>query len=122
MSSSAPIHANIPHFTIPGPRTIMGSRPPPSREAEKMIRTYLKAIKPGTIRAGSDPSEMWELLMCIMQQAYLPRLMRARIDKRLDVMENLDKVGKVPPMWIIHGLQDSFVSKTLELFSQVMIS
>ncbi|KAI0199514.1 putative polyketide synthase [Astrocystis sublimbata] len=109
ISSSAPIHANIPHFTIPGPRKIMGTQAPPSREAENIIRAYIKAIKPGTVREGSDPAEMWELLMCIMQQAWLPRLMRARTDGRLDVMKNLDDVsGTPPPMWIIHGLQDSF--------------
>ncbi|KAI0123371.1 putative polyketide synthase [Xylariales sp. AK1849] len=108
ISSSAPIHANIPHFTVPKPRTIMGSRPPPSRQAEGMIRSYLKHMQPGTVRAGCDPSEMWELVMCIMQQAWLPRLMSAKTDNRLDVMENLDKADKAPPMWIIHGLQDSF--------------
>ncbi|KAK8017707.1 hypothetical protein PG993_014033 [Apiospora rasikravindrae] len=108
ISSSAPLHADIPQFTIPQPRTIMGSRAPPARQAERVIRSYLGTMKPGAVKVGCDPSEMWEMVMCIMQQAWLPRLMSAKTDRRLDVMENLAKAGEVPPMWIIHGLQDSF--------------
>ncbi|KAK8133289.1 hypothetical protein PG999_001462 [Apiospora kogelbergensis] len=108
ISSSAPLHAAIPQFTIPQPRTIMGSRPPPPRQAERVIRSYLRAMEPGAVKVGCDPSDMWEMVMCIMQQAWLLRLMSAKTDERLDVMGSLAKADKVPPMWIIHGLQDSF--------------
>ena len=110
ISASGPIHANVPHFTIPGPKTIMGSRPQPPRQTEATIRNYLKNMKPGAIRTGCEPGEMWELVICIMQQAYLPRLMGAKGNKWLDVMETLDRVKTMPPIWAIHGQQDSFVS------------
>lgn len=108
ISLYAPLHNNVPSFTIPHPRRIMGTLPPPPRQAEGIIRSYIKKSK-GTVRTVGDPVEMWELLLCMLQQGRLPSLMTARPDTRLDVISMLKQVQKLPPLWLIHGLEDSVV-------------
>jgi acetyl esterase/lipase len=115
ISISAPLHGAVPHFTVPRPKIIMGARPPPPRQAEALVRAYLKAMPPGALSTGRDPSpDLWELVLCIIQQGWLPRLMtRAAADdderRRLDIMATLDTVQTMPPIWVIHGEQDSIV-------------
>jgi acetyl esterase/lipase len=118
ISISAPLHGAVPHFTVPQPKVIMGSRPPPARQAEAVVRSYLSRLTPGAVCTGRDPSpDLWELVMCVIQQAWLPRLMtggrgganKAPVDERLDIMATLDHVDSMPPIWVIHGEQDSVV-------------
>jgi hypothetical protein len=92
----------------------MGSRPPPPRQAEAIIRTYIKSMKPEAVRTGCDPSDMWELVLCIIQQGWLPRLMGAKADERLDIMAVLDDIETMPPIWVIHGEQDSIVNPIMQ--------
>jgi hypothetical protein len=96
----------------------MGSRPPPARQAEAIVRSYLNTLRPGAVCTGRDPSpDLWELVLCVIQQAWLPRLMsggggsakRPHVDDRLDIMATLDHVDSMPPIWVIHGEQDSVV-------------
>ena len=87
----------------------MGSHPPPPRQAKALIRAYTKNITPGTIVTERDPSLLWELVLCIIQQGRLPRLMGGRSDPRLDIMGLLDNVASMPAVWVIHGMQDSIV-------------
>lgn len=112
ISISAPLHGDVPHFTIPYPKTIMGFQPLPSRDAEARVRSYVKAITPGTIVSSRDGADLWELLMCIIQQGWLPRLMGGRRDHRLDLMALLDEVQDMPAIWIIHGANDTVVGST----------
>jgi acetyl esterase/lipase len=114
VSISAPLHGSVPHFTVPKPKIIMGSRPPPPRQAEAIIRTYIKSMKPEAVRTGCDPLDMWELVLCIIQQGWLPRLMGAKADERLDIMAVLDDIETMPPIWVIHGEQDSIVNTTMQ--------
>lgn len=109
ISIAGPLNADVPHFKVPRPRTLMGSRPPPPRQAEATIRDYLKNMKPGAIRTGCEPSEMWELAMCVFQQAYLPRFFGVKGNPVLDLMATLDRVKTMPPIWVIHGEQDTMV-------------
>jgi len=85
----------------------MGFQPLPSRDAEARVRSYVKAITPGTIVSSRDGADLWELLMCIIQQGWLPRLMGGRRDHRLDLMALLDEVQDMPAIWIIHGANDT---------------
>lgn len=110
ISSHAPLNWDIPHLKVPRPRTIMGTRPPPPRQAEGVVREYLKGIKEGSVRTGCDPGEMWEFALCVFQQAYLPRFFGVKGNPVLDVMASLNKVESLPPAWVIHGEQDTMVS------------
>ncbi|CAI6338613.1 unnamed protein product [Periconia digitata] len=109
---SAPLDGDIciKRFGIPSPRMILGSWPPPPRRAEAIIRDYIRAIKPGTVRTEGDPVAMWPLLMCIVQQARMPRLFGYQKNILLNATAMIDQANKLPPMWIIHSEQDSLVS------------
>lgn len=70
----------------------------------------MKGIKPGAVRTSGDPVEMWEFLTCVLQQAYLRRWLGMGGDERLDVMRMVERVGEMPPIWVVQGEQDSVVS------------
>jgi len=140
VSMGGPINKNIPQFRVPGPRLILGKRPPPTGKAERVIRAYLKSIKPNTVRTSGDVVEMWDLLTCVLQQAYLARWLTPYGNEELDVMKAVDKAASMPPgksisgelplysaashrsglrsalliqlVWLIHGEQDSCVSRS----------
>ncbi|KAH8659904.1 Alpha/Beta hydrolase protein [Xylariales sp. PMI_506] len=113
ISISAPLDATAPEYKVPRPRTFMGRSPPPPRQALAKIRAYIKGIPQGSVRTGCEPtSDMWELLLCIVQQAYLSRLfgMGAGESKPTleGIMETLEKGEKsMVPVWIVHGTADS---------------
>ncbi|KAH1630619.1 hypothetical protein KXV25_002581 [Aspergillus fumigatus] len=119
ISISAPLDTNAPELRIPRPRTFIGTRPPPPREAEARIRTYIKNILPGAIRTESKPTaEMWELVLCVSQQAYLPRLFGVKGSGQKaalsGIMESLvkwkEERGKgLPALWIVHGIGDTMI-------------
>lgn len=106
------LYTDIPYFHIPSPKVILGNKAPVPYEAERIARAYVKNIKPGTIRKSGDAVEMWELLTCVLQQAYLPRWLRMRRggNNQTDVMRNPEKVGEMPPIWIIQGNRGSVVN------------
>lgn len=115
ISISAPLDATAPEYKIPRPRVFMGRSPPPPREALGKIRAYIKGMPRGSIRTGCEPtSDMWELLLCIAQQAHLPRLLGvgAGGGKPISegIIETLDKGGhKMAPIWVVHGINDTMV-------------
>ena len=112
VSLYAPLYNNVPSFTVPHPRRIMGTMPPPPRQAEGIIRSYIKKTK-GSVRTVGDPVYMWELLLCMLQQGRLPSLWNAWPDTRLDTISLLKQVKKLPPLWLIHGEEDSVVRSPL---------
>lgn len=68
ISISAPLDGSCTaKYTVPGPKVILGARPPPPREAEALIREYMRSFKPGAVRSEGDPAEMWQLLLCIFR-------------------------------------------------------
>ena len=99
----------VPQLKMARPRKIMGSWPPPSRQAEVKIRAYIQSTK-GTIRTSSNPADMWELMMCILQQGWMPRLVQRKPDQRLDTIAVMEEKKALPPMWLVHGQDDSVVS------------
>lgn len=102
VSMGGPINKNIPQFRVPGPRVILGKRPPPPGKAEKFVRAYLKSIKPDTVRTSGDVVEMWDFFTCVLQQAYFVRWLTPDANKDLDVMKVMDKVKSMPPGKSIH--------------------
>ena len=111
ISISAPLDATAPEYTIPRPRKFMGRSPPPPRQALAKIRAYIKSIPPGRIRTECEPTyDMWELMLCIAQQAYLPRLFGAggALEGLLETIERREMV----PLWVVHGTEDTMVSTT----------
>jgi acetyl esterase/lipase len=116
ISISAPLDATAPEYKVPRPRVFIGRSPPPPRQALAKIRAYIKGIPPGSIRTGCEPTpDMWELLLCIAQQAFLPRLfaMGAGEEGRPileGIMETLGRADKkMVPVWIVHGKNDTMV-------------
>jgi acetyl esterase/lipase len=97
ISMGGSLHTDIPHCRIPGPKVILGRRPPPPWQAERIVRTYVKNIKPQSVRTSGDAVEMWEFLTCVLQQAYLARWLGAKANEELDIMKMLDRVDAMPP-------------------------
>ncbi|KAK4155641.1 Alpha/Beta hydrolase protein [Chaetomidium leptoderma] len=97
-----------PDFKIARPRMIAGSWPPPPREAEAKIRSYIRRTK-GTVRTDGDPAEMWELFTSILQQGRLPRIYNQRPDPRLNILGRIEAKKSLPPIWLVHGQNDSVV-------------
>ncbi|KAF2259659.1 putative polyketide synthase [Lojkania enalia] len=108
-SMGGSIDTNIPQCRVPGPRIILGKKPPPPGKAESIIRTYLKGVKRDTVRTSGDVMEMWNLVTCVLQQAYLARWLTSDGNDDLDVMKVMEKAESMPPMWLIHGHHDSVV-------------
>ncbi|ROV95018.1 hypothetical protein VMCG_08355 [Cytospora schulzeri] len=135
ISTSAPLFSGIPYYSVPGPKPSSGGKPIPQRQAESTIRAYLRGIKPGQVRTGCEPSELWDFMMCVMQQAYWPRLMAGKGNKNktwLDATNGLTETttAALPPMWIIHGADDTitpcvcsskFVDKIRETHPEVPV-
>ena len=96
-SMGGSLHTDIPSCRIPGPRVILGRKPPPPGKAESIVRTYLKNIKPQTVRTSGNVVDMWEFLTCVLQQAYLARWFGAIRKEELDVMKMLGRVKAMPP-------------------------
>ena len=109
ISTAGSLNTDIPYYRVPGPKLILGKRPPPPWKAESIVREYVKGMKPGVVRTSGDPVEMWEFLTCVLQQAYLPRWLGMRGNERLDVMAMVERVEKMPPLWVVQGQQDSVV-------------
>lgn len=107
----SPLEYDVPSFTVPHPRRILGTMPPPPRQAEAIIRAYMKKNK-GRVRTAGDPAESWDLLLAIMQQGRVLSFMNASPglpDTRLDIIPLLREVKKIPPLWLIHGREDTVV-------------
>ncbi|KAJ4302893.1 hypothetical protein N0V90_001784 [Kalmusia sp. IMI 367209] len=100
VSMGGSINTNIPQNRVPGPRVILGKRPPPPGKAESIIRAYLRNIKPKTVRTSGDVMEMWDFLTCVLQQAYLSRWLTAEGKEELDVMKVLEKTKSMPPSFV----------------------
>lgn len=113
LSISAPLDTSDSDFTVPRPRTILGITPPPPRQALAKIRNYIKKMPPGKVRTASEPTpDIWELLLCVVQQAYLPRLLNLQGNMNmLSLMQTLEDepVKADVPIWVIHGANDTLV-------------
>ena len=96
-SMGGSLHTDLPQYRIAGPRTILGKRPPPSAQAERVVRTYVKNMGRNRVRTEGDVVEMWDFLACALQQAYLSRWMGTRDNDRLDVMKVLERAKAMPP-------------------------
>ncbi|CAF9919935.1 MAG: hypothetical protein ALECFALPRED_001378 [Alectoria fallacina] len=96
-SMGGSLHTDIPDCRIPGPRVILGRKPPPPGKAESIVRTYLRNIKPQTVRTSGNVVDMWEFLTCVLQQAYLARWFGAMGKEELDVMKMLGRANAMPP-------------------------
>jgi pimeloyl-ACP methyl ester carboxylesterase len=114
VSLYAPLYHNVSDLTVPRPRRILGTMPLPPRKAEGLIRSYIKQNK-GSVRTVGDPVLMWELLLCLLQQGRLISLMNSKPDARLDTLSLLKQAKKLPPLWLIHGEDDSVVIHSLIL-------
>lgn len=112
VSLYGPLYSNVPEFKMARPRRILGSLPPPPRQAEANIRSYIQRTK-GTVRTHGDVMEMWQLVACILQQGRLPRMVNQRFDPRLDTIASIKMKKRCPPIWVIHGLNDSVVSNNM---------
>jgi acetyl esterase/lipase len=95
-------------FKVARPRMIGGSWPPPPREAEAKIRSYMRRTK-GTVRTRGSPMEMWDLFTSILQQGRLPLIYNRVPDPRLNILGRIEEKQRLPPIWLLHGQNDSVV-------------
>jgi hypothetical protein len=80
-------------------------------EANKFIEAYLAQIKPGAIRLSSPFPERMDLGEAMRQSGRYNEWMGE--DKRLRLDYCLRTAEKIPPIWIIQGVEDSRVSLCL---------
>ncbi|PYI33454.1 alpha/beta-hydrolase [Aspergillus indologenus CBS 114.80] len=116
ISTYAPLDPDVPKLRIPRPRTFMGIRPPPPRQAETIIKKYMQTCSQhlGAIRSRQEPTpEMWEVFLCMVQQCYFTRLLK-RTDggtHGVNMVERMMAKAKeqqaTVPTWIIHGRNDT---------------
>ncbi|MCJ1299986.1 hypothetical protein MMC08_002780 [Hypocenomyce scalaris] len=110
ISVCAPLNDVSSGTAVPrGHRRILGCWPPPPRQAEAVIREYIRSIKPGAVRSEGDPVDMWPMLLSMAQQGWLPRFLGVKKNPQLDLTQTLDKVDSIPPLWISHSEQDSII-------------
>ena len=112
VSLYGPLYSNVPELKLARPRMIAGSWPPSPREAEAKIRSYVQRTK-DTIRTHGDPVEMWELFACILQQGRLLRMFHRTPDPRFDTIAKIEARNTLPPIWLVHGQNDSVVSMNI---------
>jgi pimeloyl-ACP methyl ester carboxylesterase len=75
MCVCAPLNGIGSGSVVPrGPRRILGSWPPPPRQAEALIRDYIRGIKSGTVRSEGDPLDMWPMLLSLVRECFFPIL------------------------------------------------
>ena len=103
-SMGGSLNTDIPYCRIPRPRVILGKRPPPPGRAENIVRTYVRNIKPQTVRTSGNVVEMWDFLTCVLQQAYLARWLGAKENEELNVMNALEQAKKMPPSKYMLGV------------------
>ncbi|KAH8660628.1 hypothetical protein BX600DRAFT_523663 [Xylariales sp. PMI_506] len=113
VSLYSPLYPNVPELGMARPRMIAGSWPPPPRQAEAKIRSYIQQTK-GTIRTQGNPVEMWDLFACILQQGRLPRMFHRKQNPRLDAIAKVEARRALPPIWIVHGQDDSVVTVLIQ--------
>lgn len=80
-------------------------------EANKLIEAYLAQIKPGAIRLSSPFPERMELVEAMKKAGRYNEWMGD--DERLRLDYCLRTAKKIPPIWIIQGVEDSRVSSCL---------
>lgn len=117
-SMGGSLNTDIPHCRIPGPRVILGKRPPPPGKAESIVRKYVKSIKPQTVRTSGNAVEMWDFLTCVLQQAYLARWLGAKGREELDVMKVLERAKAMPPSKYMLGVTSKKISSSLPIWSR----
>jgi hypothetical protein len=110
IAMGSPLYTDFPHYRIPSPRKILGKLPPPPHKAERIVRSYVKAVEKGKIRTTGDVVEMWEFLTCVLQQAYVPRWLGKEGREEWEIMKLVEKAEEFPPIWVIQGEEDSVVS------------
>jgi len=120
-SMGGSLNTDIPYCRIPGPRVILGRRPPPPGKAESIVRTYVRNIKPQTVRTSGNVVDMWDFLTCVLQQAYLARWFGAMGKEELDVMKMLERVKAMPPSkHTLKLFRKKKISSSLPIWSRFM--
>ncbi|EAW13532.1 putative polyketide synthase [Aspergillus clavatus NRRL 1] len=118
LSIAGALNTDIPHYTVPGPKMILGRLPPSPRAAQRILRDYVRRhVRPGAVRTSGDAVEMWELLTCVLQQACLPRWLgfnrspgqHEQINPMAGLERVAEKVVRMPPLWVVQGDRDSVV-------------
>ena len=82
ISVCAPLNDVSSGTAVPrGHRRILGCWPPPPRQAEAVIREYIRSIKPGAVRSEGDPVDMWPMLLSMAREYYVS-CVRVRVECR----------------------------------------
>jgi hypothetical protein len=113
ITSSASIDHTVPYLTVPAPKSILGRPPIQARQAERTIQRYVRGILPGAIRTATDPLDLWDVFVCMIQQGYYSRILNGPGLGNLDTLKTLPGAEGFCPAWIIHGQDDTVVCLTL---------
>lgn len=83
----------------------------PSPDAEAILDAYIAHIKPGAIRLSSPFPALMDIAQAL-NQTYRYRGWLGD-DKRLTLNHGLTSADKIPPIWILQGVDDTIVSRSL---------
>ncbi|KAJ4204140.1 hypothetical protein NW759_014977 [Fusarium solani] len=73
------------------------------------LHTYLKSIKPGSIRLSSPFPEKLDLLQAIVSAGRHREVIGS--DERMNIRRNIRRAEKLPAIWIAQGTDDTLVPK-----------
>ncbi|KAH8593127.1 Alpha/Beta hydrolase protein [Bisporella sp. PMI_857] len=75
------------------------------------LHTYLKSIKPGSVRLSSPFPEKWELAQAILNAGRHREFIGP--DERMNIRRNIRRAERLPAMWIAQGMDDDLVTFSL---------
>jgi alpha-beta hydrolase superfamily lysophospholipase len=109
------IDLKIPFFTQVYEKNMVGYPTLP----ENAIETHMSSLKGRKIVPSATPPDRMDLAISVIQQGKIVEMIEN--DTNLLPMERLDLVKDIPPMFLIHGKNDSIVPyRSSEAFVEKM--
>ena len=69
--------------------------------------SYIKNMSPGAVRVSSSPFTGWNIVENILKERHHRELMGS--DDKLNLTKSLENAKNVPPIWALHGQEDTIV-------------
>ncbi|KAI9646519.1 Mycolipanoate synthase [Ciborinia camelliae] len=80
-SMGGSLSTDIPYCRVPGLRKTLGRSPPPAGKAKNIIRTYVRNIKPQSMRTSGNVIEMWDFFDLRVETGILGSLAWGRAER-----------------------------------------
>jgi hypothetical protein len=92
-------------FAHPVYQKLMSAKAPVE---ESKVDKYIASIKPDTVKTFTPMPEGLEMMVTVIKEGRQFELIGS--EEELMVTKSLERAGKVPPIWFLHGGEDEIVS------------